>query len=108
MTAISKNTQMSKRNMLANSFHPSMFLYGSAKVLKNTVVPLTAGTLLQRISARNRSPKLKTVFGRGFEYVVAFHGWHHNNSICIGGSKSDKSDHLKQEIKKAIVDVVSG
>jgi phage replication-related protein YjqB (UPF0714/DUF867 family) len=49
-------------------------------------------------------PMLKTVIGRQFEYAVAFHGWR-RKSICIGGSMPDP---LKQEIKKAIVNAVSG
>ena len=49
-------------------------------------------------------PKLKKIIGRHFEYSIAFHGWDHD-SICIGGSiPSD----LKQQIKTAIGNVVSG
>jgi phage replication-related protein YjqB (UPF0714/DUF867 family) len=51
-------------------------------------------------------PKLKTVFGRRFEYAVAFHGME-RDSICIGGSKS-LPDRLKKDIKKAIKDAVCG
>jgi phage replication-related protein YjqB (UPF0714/DUF867 family) len=54
-------------------------------------------------------PKLKTVFGRRFEYAIAFHGYSKDNqdpdSICIGGCMPDP---LKKEIKKAIVYAVSG
>jgi hypothetical protein len=50
-----KNTLICKQNMLANSFHLSMFLNGFAKVLKNRMVPLTAGTLLRQILAKSRS-----------------------------------------------------
>lgn len=49
-------------------------------------------------------PKLKTVIGRHFEYAVAFHGWR-RRSICIGGCMPDP---LKQEIKMAIADAISG
>jgi phage replication-related protein YjqB (UPF0714/DUF867 family) len=53
-------------------------------------------------------PKLKTVFGRQFEYVVAFHGWG-RDSICIGGRMpADPPDPLKQKIKEAIEDAVCG
>jgi len=48
-------------------------------------------------------PKLKTIMRRHFEYSVAFHGWGHE-SICIGGTLPDD---VKEEIKTAIVDVVS-
>jgi phage replication-related protein YjqB (UPF0714/DUF867 family) len=48
-------------------------------------------------------PKLKTVFGRCFEYAVAFHGMK-RDSICIGGTIPDP---LKQEIKEAIEKAVS-
>jgi phage replication-related protein YjqB (UPF0714/DUF867 family) len=60
-------------------------------------------------------PKLKTVFGRRFEYAVAFHGMK-RESICIGGSEPDP-DHpdclkeeisLKEEIKCAIEKAVDG
>ena len=51
-------------------------------------------------------PKLKTVFGRRFEYAVAFHGMKHD-SICIGGTIPDPPDPLKQEIKEAIEKAVS-
>jgi phage replication-related protein YjqB (UPF0714/DUF867 family) len=47
-------------------------------------------------------PKLKTVYPRGFEYAVAFHGFNdqkHPKSICIGGLV-DKT--LKGDIKTAI------
>lgn len=50
-------------------------------------------------------PKLKMIFGRKFEYSVAFHGWG-NDSICIGGGR--RSDDLKQQIKTAIENVVLG
>jgi phage replication-related protein YjqB (UPF0714/DUF867 family) len=49
-------------------------------------------------------PKLKTVFGRRFEYAVAFHGME-RDSICIGGCMPDC---LKKDIKKAIKYAVSG
>jgi phage replication-related protein YjqB (UPF0714/DUF867 family) len=52
-------------------------------------------------------PKLKTLFGRQFEYAVAFHGWG-RDSICIGGRMPDPPDLLKKEIKEAIEDAVSG
>jgi phage replication-related protein YjqB (UPF0714/DUF867 family) len=48
-------------------------------------------------------PKLKTVFGRGFEYAVAFHGFDDDSdekSICIGGKTVD--GNLKNEIKEQI------
>jgi len=48
-------------------------------------------------------PKLKTVFGRGFEYAVAFHGFGGDDdepSICIGGITVDAT--LKQKIKEEI------
>lgn len=48
-------------------------------------------------------PKLKTVFGRGFEYAVAFHGFDDDGdekSICIGGKTVD--GNLKKEIKEQI------
>jgi phage replication-related protein YjqB (UPF0714/DUF867 family) len=48
-------------------------------------------------------PKLKTIMRRHFEYSVAFHGWGHK-SICIGGTMPD---YVKEQIKTAIVDVVS-
>jgi len=48
-------------------------------------------------------PKLKTVMRRHFEYAVAFHGWRHE-SICIGGTIPDD---VKDQIRTAIVDVVS-
>ena len=51
-------------------------------------------------------PKLKSIIGRHFEYSVAFHGWD-NDSICIGGGESTPP-HLKQQIKEAIVNAVSG
>jgi phage replication-related protein YjqB (UPF0714/DUF867 family) len=51
-------------------------------------------------------PKLKTVFGRPFEYAVAFHGMK-RDSICIGGTIPDPPDPLKQEIKEAIEKAVS-
>jgi phage replication-related protein YjqB (UPF0714/DUF867 family) len=49
-------------------------------------------------------PKLKSVFARGFEYAVAFHGWSHD-SICIGGSAP--SD-LKQQLKTSVARAISG
>jgi phage replication-related protein YjqB (UPF0714/DUF867 family) len=49
-------------------------------------------------------PKLQTISERKFKYIIAFHGWKHN-SICIGGSMPD---HLKQQIKTAIENAVSG
>jgi phage replication-related protein YjqB (UPF0714/DUF867 family) len=48
-------------------------------------------------------PKLKSVYGRGFEYAVAFHGFGGNDdkpSICIGGRTVDAT--LKQKIKEEI------
>jgi phage replication-related protein YjqB (UPF0714/DUF867 family) len=48
-------------------------------------------------------PKLKSVFGRGFEYAVAFHGFDDDDekkSICIGGITVDAT--LKQKIKEEI------
>ena len=47
-------------------------------------------------------PKLKTVYQRGFEYAVAFHGFNdekYPKSVCIGGLV-DKT--LKEDIKMAI------
>ena len=55
--------------------------------------------------SENSFPKLKTIFGRSFEYSVAFHGWK-EDSICVGGSKS--ADGLRQEIKEAIEGAVLG
>jgi phage replication-related protein YjqB (UPF0714/DUF867 family) len=53
-------------------------------------------------------PKLRTVFGRRFEYAVAFHGWK-RESICIGGRMpADPPDPLKQDIKTAITKAVYG
>lgn len=49
-------------------------------------------------------PKLKSIIGRRFEYSIAFHGWD-EDSICIGGSMPKD---LKQKIKEAIVNAVSG
>ena len=49
-------------------------------------------------------PKLKSIIGRRFEYSIAFHGWD-EDSICIGGSMSQD---LKQKIKEAVVNAVSG
>jgi phage replication-related protein YjqB (UPF0714/DUF867 family) len=49
-------------------------------------------------------PKLKSIIGRRFEYSIAFHGWD-EDSICIGGSMPQD---LKQKIKEAIVNAVSG
>ena len=51
-------------------------------------------------------PKLKSIIGRHFEYSVAFHGWD-NDSICIGGGESTPP-HLKQQVKEALVNAVSG
>jgi len=48
-------------------------------------------------------PKLKSVYGRGFEYAVAFHGFGGDDekpSICIGGRTVDAT--LKQKIKEEI------
>jgi phage replication-related protein YjqB (UPF0714/DUF867 family) len=57
-------------------------------------------------------PKLKTIFGRYFEYSVAFHGWggtpEKNKSICIGGTMKTMEPKTQLKIKKAIVDAVSG
>jgi phage replication-related protein YjqB (UPF0714/DUF867 family) len=50
-------------------------------------------------------PKLKTIFGRKFEYSVAFHGWG-SDSICIGGGR--RSNDIKQQIKTAIENAVLG
>jgi len=49
-------------------------------------------------------PKLKSVFGRRFEYAVAFHGWSHD-SICIGGSAPPD---LKKQIKAGVVRALTG
>ena len=47
-------------------------------------------------------PKLNTIFGRTFEYSIAFHGWTKDN-ICVGGRKDNKTvDKLKVEIRDAI------
>jgi phage replication-related protein YjqB (UPF0714/DUF867 family) len=47
-------------------------------------------------------PKLKTVFGRRFEYAVAFHGWK-RDSICIGGSMPEPlKEKIRIEIKNAV------
>ena len=47
-------------------------------------------------------PKLNTIFGRAFEYSIAFHGWTKDN-ICVGGRKDNKTvDKLKVEIRDAI------
>jgi phage replication-related protein YjqB (UPF0714/DUF867 family) len=48
-------------------------------------------------------PKLKTVYRRGFEYAVAFHGFSdekHPRSVCIGGITNDKK--LKYDVKTEI------
>jgi phage replication-related protein YjqB (UPF0714/DUF867 family) len=48
-------------------------------------------------------PELKSVYGRGFEYAVAFHGFGGDDdepSICIGGITVDAT--LKQKIKEEI------
>jgi phage replication-related protein YjqB (UPF0714/DUF867 family) len=48
-------------------------------------------------------PKLKSVYGRDFEYAVAFHGFGGDDekpSICIGGRTVDAT--LKQKIKEEI------
>lgn len=53
--------------------------------------------------SENSFPKLKTVYRRGFEYAVAFHGFSdekHPKSICIGGITNDKK--LKEDIKMEI------
>lgn len=53
--------------------------------------------------SENSFPKLKTVYLRGFEYAVAFHGFsdeEHPKSICIGGITNDKK--LKEDIKMEI------
>ena len=50
-------------------------------------------------------PKLKTIFGRKFEYSISFHGWG-SDSICIGGGR--RSDDLKQQIKTAIENAILG
>jgi phage replication-related protein YjqB (UPF0714/DUF867 family) len=50
-------------------------------------------------------PKLKAIFGRKFEYSVAFHGWG-SDSICTGGGR--RSDDLKQQIKTAIENTILG
>jgi len=62
-------------------------------------------------------PKLKTIYGRHFEYAISFHGWN-GDSICIGGSEPDPNPDdldcmkeeisLKEEIKCAIDKAVSG
>lgn len=59
MAAISKNTLMSKLNMLVKSFHLSMFLNGFVKVLKKEAVPLPVGTLLRLKLAKNHFRSLK-------------------------------------------------
>ena len=46
-------------------------------------------------------PKFNTIFGRTFEYSIAFHGWT-NNNICVGGRKNKTVDKLKVELKDAI------
>lgn len=47
-------------------------------------------------------PKLNTIFGRGFEFSIAFHGWT-QNSICIGGSADyDLKHSLKETIQSAL------
>jgi phage replication-related protein YjqB (UPF0714/DUF867 family) len=51
----------------------------------------------------NSFPKLKTVYPRGFEYAVAFHGFsdeEHSKSVCIGGITNDTK--LKEDIKMEI------
>ena len=60
-------------------------------------------------------PKLKTIYGRQFKFAISFHGWT-GDSICIGGSEPDPDQldcmkeeiSLKEEIKCAIEDAVSG
>ena len=51
----------------------------------------------------NSFPGLQAIINRQFKYVIAFHGWKHDNSICIGGSMPYR---LKQKIKTEIVKVV--
>jgi phage replication-related protein YjqB (UPF0714/DUF867 family) len=47
-------------------------------------------------------PKLKTVFGRRFEYAVAFHGME-RDSICIGGTIPDPlKEKIRMEVEKAV------
>jgi phage replication-related protein YjqB (UPF0714/DUF867 family) len=46
-------------------------------------------------------PKLNTIFGRTFEYSIAFHGWT-KDFICVGGSKQSTENGLIREIKDAI------
>jgi phage replication-related protein YjqB (UPF0714/DUF867 family) len=65
---------------------------------------MTAGTSLLLILAKKSFPKLKSIIGRRFEYSIAFHGWD-EDSICIGGSMQTD---MKQKIKEAIVNAVSG
>jgi phage replication-related protein YjqB (UPF0714/DUF867 family) len=51
-------------------------------------------------------PKLNTIFGRKFEYSIAFHG-SKEDVICVGGSKNNKTvDKLKVEIRNAIQDAL--
>jgi hypothetical protein len=60
---IEEHTEMSRRNMLPNSFHLRVFLYGCAKVLRKEVAPLLVGTLLRQILARNHFRSLKRLLG---------------------------------------------
>ena len=54
--------------------------------------------------SENSFPELKTIMGRHFEYSIAFHGWT-KNYICTGGNAAVG---LKQEIKEAIEEAISG
>jgi hypothetical protein len=60
---ISKNILMNKQNMLAKSFHLSMFLSGFAKDLRKAAAPLPVGTLRRLILAKNHSRSLRRLCG---------------------------------------------
>ncbi len=113
MAAISKNARMIRRNMLPNSFHPTVFLYGCAKALRRWRLCSLAHTSTD--ISEESFPKLKTIYGRQFKFAIAFHGWG-GDSICIGGSEPDPDQpdclkeeiSLKEEIKCAIEKAVFG
>ena len=103
MAAILKNTQMSRRKKLPNSFHPIVFLYGCARALRKGGGAFARWHITSTDISEESFPRLKSVYGRGFEYAVAFHGFGGDDdepSICIGGITVDAT--LKQKIKEEI------
>ena len=98
-----KNTQTSKRKKLPDSFHPIVFLYGCARALRKRGGAFCRWHITSTDISEESFPKLKSVYGRGFEYAVAFHGFGGDDdapSICIGGITVDAT--LKQKIKEEI------